>query len=120
MKLAQMLVLLFMSQMEKFVPQKAKELFNGVLPVADAVCPKDGEEPKLKAFAGVLEAPKAGALLAPNVVVPEDPKPGVVVEPKGVELNVGVLEAPNRDVDVEPNAGVVVAPKDGVVVPKAV
>jgi hypothetical protein len=54
------------------------------------------------------------------VVEPEDPKAGVVVEPKGVEPNAGVLEAPNRDVDVEPNAGVVVAPKAGVgVVPKA-
>ena len=69
----------------------------------------------------MLEAPKAGALPAPNAVVePEAPKPGVVVEPKGVEPNAGVLEAPNKDVDVEPNAGVVVAPKAGVVVaPKA-
>lgn len=69
----------------------------------------------------MLEAPKAGALLTPNAVVePEDPKAGVVVEPKGVEPNAGVLEAPNRDVDVEPNAGVVVAPKAGVgVVPNA-
>jgi hypothetical protein len=66
----------------------------------------------------VLEDPKPGALLTPNVVVPVDPKVGE--EPKGVEPNAGVLEAPNKDDDVEPNARVVVAPKVGVLdVPKA-
>lgn len=96
-----------------------------MLPVAGAVCPKAGDEPKLKALVdvpneGVVEAPKAGALLTPNAVVLEDPKLGVVFEPNGVEPNAGVLEAPNKDVDVEPNAGVAVAPNDGVVVvPKA-
>ena len=88
-----------------------------MLPVAAPDCPKDGEEPKLKALVGVpnegvTEAPKPGALLTPNAPVPEDPKPGVVVEPKGV----GVLEGPNKDVDVEPNVGVVVVLKPGVVV----
>ena len=98
---------------------------KGVLPEETAVCPKDGEEPKLKALVdvpneGVLEDPKPGVvLLTPNVVVPEVPKP-VADVPKAVEPNVGVLEAPNKDVDAEPNAGVVVAPKAGVVVvPKA-
>lgn len=92
-----------------------------MLPVAAADCPKDGEEPKLKALAGVVEVPKAGALFTPNAPVPEDPKPGVVFEPKGVEPNAGVLEAPpNKDVVVEPNAGAVVEPNAAVVVePKA-
>jgi len=98
---------------------------KGELPDETAVCPKDGEEPKLKALAdvpneGVLEDPKPGVvLLTPNVVVPEVPKP-VADVPKAVEPNAGVLEAPNKDVDVEPNAGVIVALKAGVVVvPKA-
>ena len=98
---------------------------KGVLPEESVVCPKDGEEPKLKALAdvpneGVLEDPKPGVvLLTPNVVVPEVPKP-VADVPKAVEPNAGVLEAPNKDVDVEPNAGVIVALKAGVVVvPKA-
>jgi len=97
---------------------------KGVLPEESVVCPKDGEEPKLKTLAdvpneGVLEDPKPGVvLLTPNVVVPEVPKP-VADVPKVVEPNAGVLEAPNKDVDVEPNAGVVVVPNAGVaVVPK--
>ena len=96
-----------------------------MLPEETAVCPKDGDEPKLNALAdvpneGVLDDPKPGVvLLTPNAVVPEVPKP-VADVPKAVEPNTGVLEAPNKDVDVEPNAGVVVAPKAGaVVVPKA-
>jgi hypothetical protein len=93
---------------------------KGELPEETAVCPKDGEEPKLNALVdvpneGVLEDPKPGVvLLTPNAVVAEVPKPGAD------EPNAGVLEAPNKDGDVEPNAGVVVAPKAGVVVvPKA-
>ena len=95
---------------------------KGELPDETAVCPKDGEEPKLNALVvpneGVLEDPKPGVLLTPNAVVPVDPKAGE--DPKAVEPNAGVLEAPNKDDDVEPNAGVVVAPKAGVLdVPKA-
>lgn len=96
-----------------------------MLPEETAVCPKDGDEPKLNALAdvpneGVLDDPKPGVvLLTPNAVVPEVPKP-VADVPKAEEPNIGALEAPNKDVEVEPNAGLVVAPKAGaVVVPKA-
>lgn len=74
-----------------------------MVPVVAVVCPKDGEEPKLKALADVPNE-EAGAVFTPNVPVPEDPNAGVV------EPNVVLLEAPNKDVELEPNAGVV-APK---------
>jgi hypothetical protein len=45
---------------------------NGLLPNAEADWPKAGEDPKLKD--GVLEAPKAGELAAPNAEVLEEPK----------------------------------------------
>jgi len=115
---------------ELWPPKGEAVLPNGLLlPNAEEDWPKAWVDPKLNA--GVLEAPKAGVLAAPNGVlelpkadVLDEPNIGLLEAPKAPPPpNTGALDTPNAlpvlpkvGLEVEPKAGVLVAPNAGLLV----